>query len=87
MPSIAVDPLDSQPPGHGLHGLFAGRPPGYAGIGVAVSHDGGDTWQHTSIPLPDGFDQAPPTRSSDSTIRGACSSASWRRHSWGRSRR
>src|SRR5262249_54530725 len=30
---------------------------GYAGIGVAVSHDAGDTWQHTSIRLPAGFDQ------------------------------
>ena len=30
---------------------------GYAGIGVAVSHDGGVTWQHGQIPLPVGFEE------------------------------
>src|SRR5206468_3607838 len=30
---------------------------GYAGLGVAVSRDGGATWLHSSVPLPAGFDQ------------------------------
>jgi hypothetical protein len=56
MPSVAVDPHDS------LHVVMAYMDytlvtTGYAGIGVAVSHDAGTTWQHTSIPLPAGFDQ------------------------------
>src|SRR5262249_49599578 len=56
MPSVAVDPLDSR------HVVIAYMDyslvkTGYAGIGVAVSHDGGSTWQHTSVPLPAGFDQ------------------------------
>ena len=63
MPSIAVNPLDSEhlviaymdyslpTADSGLAGE------GYAGIGVAVSQDGGGNWQHTSIPLPEDFDQ------------------------------
>ena len=56
MPSIAVDPLDS------THLVLAYMDrslvtTGYAGIGVAVSHDSGATWQHTALPLPAGFDQ------------------------------
>jgi hypothetical protein len=56
MPSVAVDPLDSS------HVVIAYMDyslltTGYAGIGVAVSHDGGSTWQHTAVPLPAGFDQ------------------------------
>jgi hypothetical protein len=56
MPSVAVDPRDS------LHAVMAYMDyslvnTGYAGIGVAVSHDAGTTWQHTSVPLPAGFDQ------------------------------
>jgi hypothetical protein len=56
MPSVAVDPTDSR------HVVIAYMDrslvsTGYAGIGVAVSHDDGTTWQHTSIPLPAGFAQ------------------------------
>jgi hypothetical protein len=56
MPSVAVDPADPQ------HVVIAYMdralvPTGYAGIGVAVSRDGGSTWQHTAVPLPSGFDQ------------------------------
>ena len=56
MPSIAADPLDAN------HLVIAYMDyslvtTGYAGIGVAVSHDSGATWQHTSVPLPAGFDQ------------------------------
>jgi hypothetical protein len=56
MPSVAVDPHDSQ------HVVIAYMDyslvkTGYAGLGVAVSHDGGTTWQHSAIPLPAGFDQ------------------------------
>ena len=55
-PSITVDPHNSK------HLVLAYMDyslvhTGYAGIGVAVSHDAGDTWQHSSIPLPAGFDQ------------------------------
>src|SRR5207245_2329815 len=48
MPSIAVDPLD---PNH-LVLAYMDRSlvtTGYAGIGVAASHDAGATWQHTAI--------------------------------------
>ena len=56
MPSVAVDPADPQ------HVVIAYMdralvPTGYAGIGVAVSRDGGSNWQHTAVPLPSGFDQ------------------------------
>src|SRR5262249_15111290 len=56
MPSVAVDPLDA------AHGVVAYMDrslvdSGYAGIGVAVSHDEGDSWQRTALPLPAGFDQ------------------------------
>jgi len=56
MPSIAVDPLDS----NHLAMAYMDRSlvtTGYAGIGVAVSRDNGVTWQRTSVPLPPGFDQ------------------------------
>ena len=56
MPLMAVNPLD---PDH-LVIAYMDRSlvnTGYAGIGVAVSHDGGDTWQASSIPLPARFDQ------------------------------
>src|SRR5438128_1502992 len=56
MPSVAVDPLDAS------HVVIAYMDrslvsTGYAGIGVAVSHDAGTIWQHTSVPLPAGFDE------------------------------
>src|SRR5262249_10186007 len=51
MPSIAADPSDAK------HLVIAYMDrslvsTGYAGIGVAVSHDAGGTWAHTSVPLP-----------------------------------
>src|SRR5687767_10391751 len=57
MPSVAVNPLDAK---HLVmaymdYGLVA---TGFAGIGVRVSHDGGATWQDSSVPLPANFDQA-----------------------------
>src|SRR5437867_3230462 len=60
MPSVAVDPHDA---GHVVIAYldYALVHTGYAGIGVAVSHDGGDSWQHTSVPLPAGFDQGAAT--------------------------
>src|SRR4051794_34958762 len=56
MPSIAADPRDAT---HLVTAYmdYSLLSTGYAGIGVAVSHDGGNTWQHTSVPLPAGFDQ------------------------------
>src|SRR5262249_40550787 len=33
------------------------RTTGYAGIAAAVSGDGGDTWQHSVLPLPPDFDE------------------------------
>jgi hypothetical protein len=55
-PSVAVDPADSQ---HVVVAYldYSLLTTGYAGIGVAVSHDGGTTWAHTSVPLPAGFTQ------------------------------
>jgi hypothetical protein len=57
-PSIAVDPANSN------HIVVAYMDntlvdTGYAGVGVgvAVSTDGGLTWQHSSVPLPSGFNQ------------------------------
>jgi hypothetical protein len=60
MPSVAVDPHDSR---HVVmayldYGLLT---TGYAGLAVAVSDDSGTTWQHTSVPLPAGFDQGAAT--------------------------
>ena len=57
MPSIAVDPLDGD---HLVlaymdHSLVS--TPGYAGIGVSVSRDGGDTWEETALPVPVDFNQ------------------------------
>src|SRR5262249_14161133 len=44
MPSVAVDPLDSN---HVVAAYmdYSLTQTGYAGIGVAVSHDGGASWQ------------------------------------------
>ncbi len=86
MPSVAVDPADPQ------HVVIAYMdralvPTGYAGIGVAVSHDGGSNWQHTAVPLPAGFDQGAANPIGGSTTRGTSSSASWPPRSKGRSRR
>jgi len=55
-PSIAVDPLN---PEHIVVSYMDQSlvNTGYEGIGVAVSENGGATWQDTSIPLPAGFDQ------------------------------
>jgi hypothetical protein len=56
MPSIVVDPLDA----NHLVLAYMDRSlvtTGYAGIGVAVSHDAGATWQYASVPLPAGFAQ------------------------------
>jgi len=56
MPSIAVDPLDT----NHLVVAYMDRSlvdTGYAGIGAAVSRDGGSTWQRTSLALTDGFNQ------------------------------
>jgi hypothetical protein len=55
-PSMAADPLD---PNH-LVVSYMDRSlvnTGYAGIGIAVSHDAGKSWQRTSIPLPSPFNQ------------------------------
>jgi hypothetical protein len=56
MPSVAVDPHDAS---HLViaHMDYSLVTSSYAGIGVAVSHDSGTTWQDTSVPLPDDFDQ------------------------------
>jgi hypothetical protein len=56
MPSIAADPLD---PTHLVLAYmdYSLLKTGYAGIGVAVSHDSGAEWQYTSVPLPAGFNQ------------------------------
>jgi hypothetical protein len=56
MPSLAVDPQDSR---HVVMAYldYGLRTTGYAGLGVAVSDDSGTTWQHSSVPLPAGFDQ------------------------------
>lgn len=56
MPSVAVDPLN---PDHVVVAYmdYSLVHTGYAGIGVAVSRDGGETWTQTSIPLPDDFDE------------------------------
>jgi hypothetical protein len=60
MPSVAVDPHD---PNHLVAAYldYSLLTTGYAGIGVAVSNNGGTTWQHTSVPLPAGFDQGTAT--------------------------
>ena len=51
MPSVAVDPHD---PSHVVVAYmdYSLVGSGYAGIGIAVSHDGGGTWVHTAIGLP-----------------------------------
>ncbi|MCI0459686.1 MAG: FG-GAP-like repeat-containing protein, partial [Gemmataceae bacterium] len=57
MPSIAVDPLD---PNHlvAVYMDYALGRDSFAGIGAAVSHNGGASWQRTPVPLPAGYDQA-----------------------------
>ena len=56
MPSVAVDPSD---PNHVVIAYmdYSLLTTGYAGIAVAVSHDGGEQWQSKSIALPEGFEQ------------------------------
>ena len=77
MPSVAVDPHD---PNHVVIAYmdYALLTTGYAGIGVAVSHDGGQSWQNKddkgqpySVSLPQNFDQgaANPTAKFDSEGR------------------
>jgi hypothetical protein len=56
MPSVAVNPLDAE------HVVIAYMDyslvdTGYAGIGVAVSRDGGESWQHSRVPAPEPFNQ------------------------------
>ena len=60
MPSIAVDPLDSR---HEVVAYmdYSLLSTGYAGIGVAVTNDGGVIWTHDSIPLPAGFSEGAAT--------------------------
>jgi hypothetical protein len=55
-PSIAVDPTNAN---HVVAAYmdYSLLSTGYAGIGIAVSNDGGKTWSHSSVPLPTGFDQ------------------------------
>jgi len=55
-PSIATDPLN---PEHLVVSYMdqSLATTGYEGIGVAVSENGGATWQTDSIPLPTAFDQ------------------------------
>ena len=66
MPSVAVDPHDAN---HVVVAYmdYSLLTTGYAGIGVAISHSGGATWQYSSIPLPADFDQgaANPTAAFD----------------------
>jgi hypothetical protein len=56
MPSLAVDPTDSR---HLVVAYmdYALLDTGYPGVGVSVSRDGGETWQPSSISLPEGFEQ------------------------------
>src|SRR5947207_14020634 len=57
MPSIAADPHD---PSHLVVAYmdYSLLHTGYAGLGVAVSHDAGSTWQQpTAVPMPTVFDQ------------------------------
>jgi hypothetical protein len=56
MPSVAVNPLDSE------HVVVAYMDyslvnTGYAGIGVKVSDDGGVTWHTSKLPVPEAFNQ------------------------------
>ncbi|MGD0389028.1 MAG: FG-GAP-like repeat-containing protein [Tepidisphaeraceae bacterium] len=55
-PSIAVDPHNAS---HLVMSYmdYSLVTTGYAGIGVAVSEDGGDTWQTSDIQLPSSFNQ------------------------------
>lgn len=55
-PSIAADPLD---PDHVVLAFmdYALSSHGYAGIGVAVTRDGGRSWERNAINLPSGFEQ------------------------------
>ncbi len=56
MPSVAVNPLDSQ------HVVIAYMDyslldTGYAGLAVSVSRDGGDTWLAEAVPLPEHYQE------------------------------
>jgi hypothetical protein len=55
-PAIAIDPTD---PNHIVTAYldYTLVHTGYAGIGIAVSTDGGKSWTQSSVPLPAGFDQ------------------------------
>jgi hypothetical protein len=56
MPAVVADPHDAN---HlvVVYMDYSLLKTGYAGIGVAVSHDAGGTWQRTAVPLPAGFDE------------------------------
>ena len=56
MPSVATDPAD---PNHLVLAYmdYSLVTTGYAGIGVAVSHDRGVSWQYTALSLPPAFAQ------------------------------
>ncbi len=56
MPSIAADPLNAS---HLVTAYldYSLLTTGYAGLGVAVSENGGATWRNSSIALPAGFSQ------------------------------
>jgi hypothetical protein len=55
-PSIAVDPTDSK---HLVASFldYSAVSTGYAGVGIAVSENGGKTWRDSDIPLPANFSQ------------------------------
>ncbi len=82
-PSVAVDPTN---PNHLVAAYmdYSLVSTGYAGIAVAVSENGGQTWTTTSVPLPAGFNQALPLRPWYSMPRETFTSASWRPPSWAR---
>lgn len=55
-PSVAVNPND---PDHVVIAYmdYSLVDTGYAGIGVAVSRDGGQTWESSQVPVPEPFEQ------------------------------
>ncbi len=57
MPSVAVDPLDADHVVTVYMDYSLGKN-GFAGIGVAVSHDGGTTWERKSVPVLADFNEA-----------------------------
>src|SRR5262245_40448928 len=56
MPFVAVNPVDAD---HVVVAYmdYSLKNTGYAGIGLAVSHDRGEHWRYSNVPLPAGFDQ------------------------------